>query len=641
MNFSKLLLLLLLFCVHFGHLQAQKKSFSKPGKITLEDFDPIRSKVIDSNVNAVVLSDVGSTNFIGDKRNWFSYVFKKTTRIKIINQKAFDLATVKVRLYGTDWPDKLSEVQGTTYNLENGKVVESRFNPQEVYEDKLVKGVSEKRFTMPAVKEGSIVEYTYTVTSYHYHRLPTWFFQYLQYPCLYSEYEIAIPTALSYIIAQHGADSFFLKKSTREKLSYSMQDVNVSALANRHTWVMKEVPAFKLEPFIYSPSDYLDKIEFHLSQTYNGRDLHNIMTSWDEATNELLNDSRFGAAIPPDDFSNLVNIAAKANNDATQPLESAKNIYSYIRDNFTCIEDNDIYARHDLYDVNKNKKGSVAEINLLLIALLRHKAIIADPVILSTRSYGSNPADYPVLDKMNYVVCRALINGETFYLDATRPLLAFGRLPLECYNGHARIISKNLGASVFFQADSIKEQKTTFVTITNESKGGIRITYQSLPGLFKSDEIRKQVRESGPKKFFDNFKNLYGTGLQMTRTAIDSLNKVEYPVRIFCEWQADETNNDIVYFSPVIESFFSKNPFKSAERIYPVHLPYPINEEYVLSMQIPAGYEVDELPKSVKVNFNGDEGFFQYLIQNDGSTIQLRSRVELNRLFLLQRIIIH
>ena len=47
-------------------------------------------------------------------------------------------------------------------------------------------------------------------------------------------------------------------------------------------------------------------------------------------------------------------------------------------------------------------------------------------------------------------------------------------------------------------------------------------------------------------------------------------------------------------------------------------------------MDIPKGYEVDELPKSVKVSFNGTDGFFEYTIQKDEFMVQLRSHVKLS-----------
>ena len=69
------------------------------------------------------------------------------------------------------------------------------------------------------------------------------------------------------------------------------------------------------------------------------------------------------------------------------------------------------------------------------------------------------------------------------------------------------------------------------------------------------------------------------------------------------------------------------NPFVAAERFYPVEMPYTIYDIYTLNMEIPKGYKVDELPKSVRLNFNEDEGMFEYLISNSGENIQMKCRL--------------
>ncbi|HLK31416.1 MAG TPA: DUF3858 domain-containing protein, partial [Puia sp.] len=72
-------------------------------------------------------------------------------------------------------------------------------------------------------------------------------------------------------------------------------------------------------------------------------------------------------------------------------------------------------------------------------------------------------------------------------------------------------------------------------------------------------------------------------------------------------------------------------PFKAADRKYPVEMLQPVNETYTLSAEVPSGYVVDELPKSVKVAYNNTEGIFEYLIQKSENEIQLRYRIKLNK----------
>ncbi|HEX6180744.1 MAG TPA: DUF3858 domain-containing protein, partial [Chitinophagaceae bacterium] len=84
-------------------------------------------------------------------------------------------------------------------------------------------------------------------------------------------------------------------------------------------------------------------------------------------------------------------------------------------------------------------------------------------------------------------------------------------------------------------------------------------------------------------------------------------------------------------FNPMMVEGYKDNYFKSEQRMYPVQMPYTIDEIFVFNMEIPAGYDIDELPKSAKVNLNENEGSFEYLISKSGNSILLRSRIKLNK----------
>ena len=75
----------------------------------------------------------------------------------------------------------------------------------------------------------------------------------------------------------------------------------------------------------------------------------------------------------------------------------------------------------------------------------------------------------------------------------------------------------------------------------------------------------------------------------------------------------------------------NQNPFKAMERKYPVEFSYPMDVTYILNLEVPDGYNVEEMPKSVKVTFNTTEGFFEYMIQKYEDHIQFRSRIKLDR----------
>nr|MCU0322852.1 DUF3858 domain-containing protein [Chitinophagaceae bacterium] len=63
---------------------------------------------------------------------------------------------------------------------------------------------------------------------------------------------------------------------------------------------------------------------------------------------------------------------------------------------------------------------------------------------------------------------------------------------------------------------------------------------------------------------------------------------------------------------------------------FPVEMPYKTSETYILNMEIPKGYEIDEKPKGARVKFNETEGMFEYLIGKVGNSIQLRCTLKMN-----------
>jgi hypothetical protein len=635
----------LCLCLLQSYSYAQDKSRVQFGKVASADFAIPSSTFIDSNADAVILSDVGAVHFIGNKNSWFSYVYKRQTRIKILHKKAIEAATVRIPLYVLeDDPEKVDKLEAITYNLEGGQVIAVKLDPKDIFEEKEDKNHLRKKFTLPGVKEGSIIEYTYTITSDYNFNLPDWEFQSQEYPCLWSEYQVTIPQALFYVFVRQGVHAFAVDKGSEGHESYKItekadagmlggsdKDYYVSANTVAHRWVMKDIPAFHAERYLSTPRNYIDKIDFQLSKTYNGQEYRDVMNNWKKATEELLTREDFGAPLAADNDW-LSDLADKITANSSGALEQARDIYYYVNGHFTCTDHYDKYIKTTLRDVVKKNSGTVGDINLLLIALLHRKGIRADPVVLSTREYGYNLVSYPVLGRMNYVIARVKIYDKVYYLDASHPQLGFGQLAGNCYNGHARIISNTDSGSVYFEADSLKERKTTMVLISTTNKE-LEGTYQSTLGQQESYNMRESVSKTGEAAYFKNIQTAYGEDLEIRNPGIDSLKRPEDPVKIYYEFTLKQPGESLIYLNPLLGEAWKENPFKAAERKYPVEMPYAMDETYIFSLDIPAGYVADEIPKSARVSLNGDQGMFEYIIAQDNERVQLRCRIKLNKAY--------
>jgi hypothetical protein len=635
-NYSCLIACCLLLGGTIAH--AQDKMPVKFGKVTPQDFT-VTAGSLDSAADAVVVADFGTSSFVGNMKGSFNIEFHHSKRIRVLTRKGFDAAIITIPLYTTDKDaEKVEGLHASTYTLEDGKVVETKLDSKSIFTERVSKNWIHEKFTFPALKEGAILEYSYIQVIPFVFDLQPWAFQ-GEYPCLWSEYQVEMPNFYKYVTLAQGYLPFKVNTSESRQQTFSVSIPNGAEKPDRdnfedfvviHRWVMNNIPALKEEEYTTTVLNYISKIEFQMSGIqYPGGMYYDEMGTWKSFGDELLNADYFGADLHrgngwlDDDMKTITK-------GATGDLEKAQKIYAYVRDNFTCTSNSGLELTNPLKTTYKTRSGNVADLNLLLAAMLIHEKIPADPVILSTRSNGFTHELYPLLSRFNYVVSRIVVDTTAYYLDASDRWLGFGRLPQRCYNGSARVINKETPAAVVFDANSKAQGKVTFVMIGNDEKGGLTGSFQSSPGYDEALEMRHRIKEHGQQDFLKNLQTAYSGDALVSNLQFDSLLLPEQPLQEDYDFRlTPDTTANTYYFNPMLGEEYKENPFRSAERRYPVEMPYAMDNTYTLNMEIPKGYTVDELPKSAKVLFNTDEGFFEYMIVKDDQRIQLRSRIKL------------
>ncbi len=622
---------------------AQEKMAIKFNHVAASDFSIDKLKV-DTSYGAVIIADVGSSSFEGNNKGWFSLIYKHQRRIKIINKKGFDLATVQIPLYissTSNSEEKLESLKASTYNLENGTVVETKLDKDAIFKEKLDKNHIERKFTMPALKEGSIIEYSYTINSDFLFNLHDWIFQ-GSYPRVWSEYSLDLPSFFEYVFLTQGYNAFDIKTTNSKVANYTLREQNGTfqtqsfSLSSTNTisrWVIKNVPALKEEKFLTSLDNHISKIEFQMSgQQFPNSPHKDILGNWTTMSEELLKDEDFGDRLDKD--NNFLNDDLKAiKGGSTNKLEEAKKIYAFVKSNFKCNGHHGIYLSGNMKDGYKNKSGNVADANLILTTMLRHENMQASPVILSTRDNGVTNEFYPLINRFNYVICKLDIDGNTYFLDASEPFFGFNKLPEYCYNGHGRVVNKEADP-IFFYADSVREAKFTNVMLFNDEKqpGKWSGTLNTMLGYFESSDIREKFIDKGKEDVAKKWKETYTGDFSIDDITYADEKEYEKPMRMSHTITVDGNNNSsIIYFNPMLKEGYKENFFTAAERKYPVEMPFKMDETYNFQMAIPQGYVVDELPKSAKVSLNDGEGYFEYLISKTEEGVLLRSRIMLEK----------
>ena len=595
-----LLVLTLINCLSMISLNAQEELFY--GKVTLADFDQ-QAPPDDPEAEAVILCDKGHARFV-DTETGFVVKFERYTRILILQESGFDWAEIEIPLYEdkkNDAYEVIRNLKARTYNVVDGEVVITRLDKKNVYEERYSKNVAIEKFAMPAVKEGSIIEFSYELFSPFVFNLPDWEFQ-NRIPTLFSKYEVGITPFYEYTFLLQGAKSFDFYESNDE-FANTKRFAGVEYYDRVHTYVMKNIPAFKDETFITSVEDYIIKIDFQLSriQYPTGGD-KKILTTWEEMNDTFLKNDRFGTYLKKSESQAKKILEEEFALDGFSNEEKFEAIVKYVKTHFHWDGRSSDLALKSVREFLKSHNGNSAEINLFLTGMLRAAGFEAKPVILSTRGHGKITVEYPYAHFFNYVIPLVELDGKYVLTDGTEPLLACNRIPARCINQQGLIIDKDgegwvkLANSITFPSISQKtmilhpdpDEDIIFCELVEQSN-----EYMALSA--------KKGYAHGADQFIESREGLNLENIDITEV----VNNEEIGEPFVIKYTADyplEYVNDKILIPPFLSFPISENKLKQPDRRYPVDMNFKKHWYFSSTIQIPDGYELLEHPENVNIN---------------------------------------
>jgi len=632
-----------------GTAQAQSEPI-KFGKPDPKDFTTAPF-VGDSAATAVVLCDYGTTSF-QLKGASFQLVTDRITRIKILKKAGYDAATVEVPLFhrGTD-EEKLSALRGTTYNLVNGAVVKTKLENSNTFTEDRTTNVRVRKFTLPDVREGAVIEYAYTVTSDFLFNFQSWTFQ-RDIPVRWSEYRANIPEYFDYKMLMQGYHSLAVNSRTEASGQYNLHqdshidpgmnggrtsssnDIITARVTNYH-WAMKDVPAFRDEPYMTTADDYLDRIDFELAgEQFPGQGYHNVAGTWSKIDMELLGDDNFGMQLDRGNFlkDQMVALAAKYPELAPRAAAVREAVMAAVRYDGT----DRYHTTGSLRKAFDAHRGTAADVNLLLIAALRDAGLPAHPLLLSTRDHGHVSKEFPLLERFNYVVALVpLAGGKDLLVDATEPLLPCGVLPERCLNQVGRLIMKNPAEGRWVDLSPTQHNvHYQQVALTLDAQGGLTGKVHEEHGGYAGATARRELTRLGDKKYLAELARPH-SGWTVPKFAVAERENVAKPLAVDYEFAqpADDSNTaGVLYLSPLRDFIGEQNPFRHDDRQFPVDFGAAQDETTMMTLNLPAGYELAEIPKPAVVEMPDGGGRFIYSVSSSApGVVQLTSRLNLRK----------
>lgn len=618
------------------------------------DISELQMKTYDKDTSAaaVVLGDFGEITIKYDEiQRSFHTIFVKHTRVKILKKDGYSWSDHAVDLYhDADIMQKISGVSGTTYNLENGKISKSKLTKDSQFTEKVSDYWDTFKFTMPDVKEGSVIEFRYLMESDYLLTLPVWNFQY-SIPVVWSELKISIPEYYTYNRTLTGYDPFYIDETTTGKVNLSFtqkenvsddnftvkneyRTSNINYTTNNSRMVVKDVPAFKDEPYLTSAENYIMKATYELARVWFPESEERLYTeSWETINKKMLENENFGLQLKaPSLFIN--DKVDEINASTNDPVEKIRKIHEFVKDHMKWNDKNSCYTTLTLRSAFNEKSGNAADINLLLTQMLKKAGLDANPVILSTRSNGLINAQFPILSQFNYIIASVNNSGRLYLLDATDPNCTPDLLPQRCLNGNGLLIDEKGPRWIMLNPEK-KYEYTSKADLVLDETGKIEGSITNLRNDYGAYMLRQSMDEQKSEDDFIEELEKDNPGLEFTeynflhRKEIYEPMTEEYKVNI--NGYADLAG-DYIYCNPLLTERIKSNPFRLEVRKYPIDFGYPIAQIYNLNLKVPEGYEVQEIPEPLQLSLPGNSASFLYKIEVlENGNLNLINELKINK----------
>lgn len=599
---------------------SQEAYNSESYRVTLGDIES-STFAKDSTANAIVIYEEGKSYV--DKNN-YNLRTEEKYKIKILKREGFDNASVNIYLYNNkSTSEKVEKIIATTYNKVGDEVIKTQLDAKNIFEEKYDENRTLVKFTLPNIKEGSVITYSYTTISRFMAKYHGWDFQ-GEIPKLYSEYNPSIPANWEYNIKLVGGQKLAINETEVEKNCLVAGNGGISNCFNAR-YAMKDIPAFIEEDYMTSKSNYLIRVDYDL-KTFRGFDgrISDYTKSWETVDKELKTDLHIGKQLKKSvDTEELLSTDIINEIDL---LKKAKAIYTYIQDNYTWDEEYRLFSKTSVKDLIKNKSGNAASINILLHNLLEESNIDVKPVLISTRGNGLATKIYPVLYDFNYLVVQVTLDNKTYLLDATDDYLTFGQIPFRCLNQYGRLldfkngsewldIKPNEASNIYYNTE-LKFNENQIITGNISSK---RTGYHAL--------TNKKKYYQNTDAYIDKLENNYPY-LEISDFEVTSNGKTsnDYEETYNLQYNYENTGDNI-YLNPFFVKFFNENPFKLQERTYPIDFGYEDTYLYLFKLRVSDNYSVEEMPENINLTIPNNAGQLLFSTNTIGNTINLLLKI--------------
>jgi hypothetical protein len=583
------------------------------------DIDPseieLKSCPFEPEANAVKLFDTQEIEFD------FSYSgarlkTERRVRIKIFNEKGYKHANIKIPYYSKRGVAKIKQLHAIIYNFDaSGKVIKQELTKKDFFKEKSVENVGMVNFTFPGLKPGSIIEYTYTQIENNILQISPWFIQ-GEIPVLYSFTSIETPAESRIEKKIWGTDTIVEKTQLIRTESY------------RRTLLYKEnVISFEQEPLMSSYKDNLMKVSFLLIPM--NRSFSSMVRTpafiWNFAGSNLMSEASFGGQIKKTipGTEKLI--------DSAKAISSVRDriifLYHAVKNRLPEKTEQTLYP-DDVIEAWNSKVGNTAEINLILLNLLRKAEVISYPLLVSTRDNGKVNTQFPSVGQLNGVDVVAVDSNTVYIMDASLKFQSSQNPPLNVLNRIAFLLDES--EMKWIMVDDNRPLLKQVTQIQSElKKDG---TLEGNMFSWNYDYAKSYMLDSTIDDDNENHFDKKPQGLKILSVTSENADDDSKPLQQTAQFTYElQQTGDFLFINPQFFSSKKENPFIKDNRKTDIDFGCKQQFNIRFSMSIPENFQLDFIPKSILVRAPDSSFMFKRNVFADNSSIAIHQTFEINK----------
>ncbi|RUT68210.1 DUF3857 domain-containing protein [Flavobacterium cupreum] len=632
---------IILFFFLFSFLQLTAQEF-KLGKVSVAELEE-KKHPKDTAAVAAVLYKKGISYFDYNEINGFVLTTEVETRIKIYKKGGYEFAnqTIGYSISGNS-KESVQISDASTFNLVGGKVEKTKLKSDGIFDEPVSKFYGRKKISLPNVKEGSVIEFKYTIRAPFVSWMRDWRFQY-SIPVNKSEFSTSIPEYYVYNVMQKGyifpkktveTKSKTIISTTKERSEGRVTQTSFSTdktdyFEVKTTYSIEDLPAIKDESFVNNIDNYTSSLSFELSAVkWPNTPVKSYSSDWNSVVKTIYDYDDFGPELNKtgyfeDDLKKLLT-------GITNTDEIILTVLNYVKSTVKWDGNSSYGCDVGVRKAYKEKTGNCADINLMLTAMLRNAGLTANPVLVSTRSNGI--ALFPNRTAFNYVIAAVETPNGIILLDATSKYSSPNILPFRALNWQGRLIRKNGTSEAIDLMPKKASNDNVFINYEIDAEGKVNGKVRRQYTDYNAMSYRNEVDGVKEDVYLEKLEN-DNNKIEISEYSRTNEKEILLPTIESYSFKGDNLAEVIggkIYINPMLFYTNTENSFKQEVREYPVDFGFPFTDRFNITIKIPEGFAVETLPAPAILAMEDNLGTFKFNIAESGNSLQLSILHQIN-----------